>query len=507
MGRNLPDKLGRVNRLPRPGITSRGLVKLALGIVLCALGAALFAPRAEAADDAWRARVARAASARGFEGAALSVLVVDRQSGAELFAKAPDRALVPASTQKLLTALAALDAFGAGHAFATEVRAPAPPDAKGDVAALYVRGADPAMTGEQWWRLANDLRALGVERVVGDLVLDDSLFDAERWHPSWQPVSARAYHAPIGALAANYGAFRVVVTPGAAPGAPARVRVDPPIPYLKLASTARTGAPGSGASLGVERAALADGGERVVVTGAIPFASAPQEIWRSVLDPLGYAGGVLRQQLEAAGIRVGGVAKPGFASPDAVLLESFEGLPLRSVVDLFLKYSNNFIAESLLKQIGHVDSGAPGSWENGAASLRARLAALGLPLDGITLIDGSGLSRENRVSARLLVAALRRAESSFGVGPDLLAALPIAGEDGTLRRRAEDARRQVRAKTGTLDGVTSLAGYARTERGRELAFALISNGHRRGDVAAIDAADAFAEALVRDGDAGALSLR
>jgi D-alanyl-D-alanine carboxypeptidase/D-alanyl-D-alanine-endopeptidase (penicillin-binding protein 4) len=478
-------------------------VKLTLGFVLCLLGCASAALRADAGGDAWQARVAKAVAARGFHGAALSVLVVDRKSGAELFAASPDRALVPASTQKLLTALAALDAFGAGHGFETEVRAPAPPDAEGAVSALYVRGADPAMTGEQWWRLANDLRALGVERVTGDLVLDDTLFDAERWHPSWQPVSARAYHAPIGALAANYGAFRVIVSPGAAPGAAARVRVDPPVSYLKVANAARTGAPGSSASLGVERAALAEGGERVIVTGAIPFASAPSQIWRSVLDPLGYAGAVFHQQLEAAGIRVAGAEKAGAAPVEAVLLESFEGLPLRTVADLFLKYSNNFIAESLLKQIGHLDTGAPGSWQNGSVALRARLGALGLPLDGITLVDGSGLSRDNRVSARLLVAALQRAEDSFGVGPDLLAALPIAGEDGTLRKRAESARGLVRAKTGSLDGVTALAGYARTEQGRELVFALISNGHRRGDPAATSAADDFAAALVRDGVATA----
>jgi D-alanyl-D-alanine carboxypeptidase/D-alanyl-D-alanine-endopeptidase (penicillin-binding protein 4) len=119
-------------------------------------------------------------------------------------------------------------------------------------------------------------------------------------------------------------------------------------------------------------------------------------------------------------------------------------------------------------------------------------------MNGITLVDGSGLSRDNRVSARLLVAALRRADQSFAVGPDLLAGLPIAAEDGTLRKRAENARGLVRAKTGTLDGVTALAGWARTARGRELVFALISNAHRNGDVEAIAAADDFAAALVRD---------
>ncbi len=467
----------------------------------CGLGMASAAGAAgkDDADAAWLARVRAAAGARGFQGGAQSMLVLDRATGAELFAKNPDRTLAPASTQKVLTTLAALEAFGAGHQFTTEVLAPAPPDADGAVTSLAIRGADPAMTGEQWWRLASDLRALGVSRITGDVVLDDSWFDAERWHPSWQPVSARAYHAPIGALSANYGAFRVIVSPGAKIGAPARVQVDPPLAYFPLVRNARTSRPGSGASLSVERARDPEGaGERVTVGGSIALGADRVEIWRSVIDPTAYAAAVFRQQLEAAGIRVDGRVAPGPAPANAALLYEFEGLPLRTVADLVLKYSNNFIAEALLKHLGRLDSGAPGSWANGAAALRARLQALGLPLEGVEIVDGSGLSRSNRVSARLLVGALTRADRSFAVGPDLLAGLPIAAEDGTLRKRAEEARGLVRAKTGTLDGVTALAGWARTERGREVVFALISNGHRHGDVEAIAAVDAFAAALVND---------
>lgn len=471
---------------------------------MCVALSAGLARAAEDTDAAWLARLRAAANARGFQGGAQSILVADRASGAELFAKHPERALAPASTQKILTALAVLDAFGAGHQFTTEVFAPAPPNADGVVASLAVRGADPAMTGEQWWRLANDLRALGISEITGDVALDDSLLDAERWHPSWQPVSARAYHAPIGAISANYGAFRVIVSPGPRIGAPARAQIDPPLAYFPLANAVRTAKPGSGASLTVERAQLASGeGERVSVGGSIALGADRVEIWRSVIDPTAYAAAVFRQQLESAGIRVGGRVAAGSVPAAASLLYEFDGLPLRTTADLLLKYSNNFIGEALLKQLGRLDSGAPGSWANGAAALRSRLAALGLPLDGITLVDGSGLSRDDRVSARLLVAALRTADRTFAIGPDLLAALPIAAEDGTLRKRADGARGLVRAKTGTLDGVTSLAGWARTESGRELLFALISNGHRHGDVEAIAAVDDFAAALVSDRRAAA----
>ena len=473
----------------------------------CALAIALAAAASadERGDAAWLARLREAARARGFQGGVQSMLVVERASGAELFARHPERALAPASAQKILTALAALEAFGAGHQFQTEVLAPATPDAQGKVASLAIRGADPAMTGEIWWRLAHDLRALGVTEVAGDVVLDDSLLDAERWHPSWFPVSARAYHAPIGAMSANYGAFRVVISPGEALGAPGHVQIDPPLPYFPLTNATRTAKRGAGPPLQVERAREPGGGERVTVTGAVALGSDRSEVWRSVIDPTAYAAAVLRSQLEAAGIRVHGSVAPGIAPAESVLLYAFDGMPLRAEADLLLKYSNNFIAETLLKQLGRLDSGAPGSWANGSVALRARLAALGLPLDGITLVDGSGLSRDNRVSARLLVAALRRADASFAIGPDLLAGLPIAAEDGTLRKRADGARGLVRAKTGTLDGVTSLAGWARTDSGRELVFAVISNGHRHGDSLAIDAVDAFAAALVHDGPREAAS--
>jgi D-alanyl-D-alanine carboxypeptidase/D-alanyl-D-alanine-endopeptidase (penicillin-binding protein 4) len=449
----------------------------------------------------WAAALERAFAVRGFEGAAVSALVVDRASGAPLWARGADSALVPASTQKVLTAVAALDAFGPVHRFVTELRASRPIGTDGAVGDLFVRGGDPALTSEQWWRLAADLRALGLREVRGALVLDDSLFDEARWHPSWAPVTARAYHAPVSALSANFGAFRVRVAPGAAPGAKLEVALDPPVPYLRVVNEGRTGKRGSRSTLAVERTLLA-GEERVRVSGSVPVGSPPDDVWRSVADPLGYAGAVLRMQLEANGVRVAGGTNRGAAAPGASLLLEFEGLPLQQIAQLFLKYSNNFIAECLVKwlALGPAPPAAapPAGWAAGTRALEARLAALGVPLAGATLVDGSGLSRANRVSARVLVEALRRGEAAFAGGPELLAALPIAALDGTLERRAAAARGRVRAKTGSLDGVTSLAGFARTERGRDLVFAVIVNGYRNGDAAAADAMDAVAAALVRD---------
>jgi len=242
--------------------------------------------------------------------------------------------------------------------------------------------------------------------------------------------------------------------------------------------------------------------ERVRVNGSVPVGSEPDDVWRSVNDPLAYAAAVLRLQLEANGIHVAGAVRRGAAEPGASLLLEFEGLPLQQIASLFLKYSNNFIAECLLKWLAlgpaPAPTAPPASWAAGSEALRARLSALGIALGDARLVDGSGLSRTNRVSARLLVETLRRGDALFEAGPELLAGLPIAGLDGTLTRRAEQARGRVRAKTGSLDGVTSLAGFARSERGREFVFAVIANDLRHGDAAAAAAMDGVAAALVHD---------
>lgn len=479
-------------------VRSLGLCR-ALAVALVVGGCAK-APAAEA--DAGRAGLQasldRSLAVAALRGASISALVVDRRSGETLFERNPDRPLVPASNLKILTAVAALAAFGPAHRFTTEVLASSLPDEAGAVEALYVRGGgDPALTSEQWWRLAADLRTRGLRRVRGDLVVDDGLFDVERWHPSWGEISSRAYHAPVGALSANYGAFLVRVEPARAPGAPARVCVDPPTPYLELESRASTGVPGSPESIQVQRQ-LAGELERILVSGSIPVGSEPVEFWRSVARPARYAGAVLRMQLEANGIPVEGAVRVGAVPEDAATLHEFEGKPLGEVTRLFLKHSNNFMAEVLVKWMGVQAASQPrrGGWAAGTAAQIRLLESLGLDTSGLQLVDGSGLSGENRVPARLLVSALRVADGSFAIGPELVAALPIAAADGTLERRAEGAAGRVRAKTGLLTRVTGLSGFAEATTGRELVFSVLANAYPGGDEEAMRALDGFAAALV-----------
>ncbi|MEM7412989.1 MAG: D-alanyl-D-alanine carboxypeptidase/D-alanyl-D-alanine-endopeptidase [Myxococcota bacterium] len=446
-----------------------------------------------AGDGTLAAALERSLSARALKGAELAVLVVDDADGRVVFERHPDRALVPASNFKILTALAALRVFGPTHRFVTEAISEGPPDASGTLRNLYVRGGgDPGLTSEDYWRLAADLRRAGVRRVSGDLVIDDTLFDAERWHPSWLPVSARAYHAPVGALMANYGAFAVQVGAGDAEGDPVRITVDPPVPFLRISNQAKTR--GSRSKLVVDRRAR-KGGEEVVVGGRWPRGR-EKTFHRSVLDPGSYAASVLRLQLEAVGIEVAGTTRRAVVPENAETIVEFEGRPVSDVVRRFLKYSNNPMGEALVKSMAVADSGAPGTWSAGTAVLRSELAAMGLPLDGLVITDGSGLSYQNRASPRLFVEALRRGRRSFLYGAEFVSGLPIGGNDGTLAKRAEEADHWVRAKTGLLTRVTGLSGLARRADGRTLVFSILVNGFQTGAQDAMDAVDGFAAALV-----------
>ena len=453
-------------------------------------------------------RLQQVLAGRGLEGAKVSALVVVEETGEVLYSRQPDRPLIPASNVKILTALASLDAFGPSHQFETAMMTDAAPDASGAVTHLYVHGGgDPAVNSEDWWRIAADLRNAGLRRVTGDLVLDDSALDRVRWHPSVQGLSSRAYHAPVGALTANYGSFAVRVSPGAKVGDPVGVHIDPEIPYLMLSNQGTTIARKERRTLVVDRSA-GEGRERVEVRGGLRLGDEPKTYYRSVLDPTRYAGAVLRMQLEAVGIEVAGRTRVAKVPSDAYELLVHKGRPLASIVRLFVKYSNNAIAETLVKNLGVLSSGGMGTWQQGIREMRRRLIALGLDPESFQFVDGSGLSYEDRATPRALVRALTLAGGSFRIGPEVISALPISARDGTLEKRAEAAIDRVRAKTGLLNQVTALSGFAevpffRTGSAgavemRRVVFSIMVNGYRRTDEEAMEAVDEFVFALVSE---------
>jgi D-alanyl-D-alanine carboxypeptidase/D-alanyl-D-alanine-endopeptidase (penicillin-binding protein 4) len=440
-------------------------------------------------------------------------MYVERLSdGKPVYSHGADQLLIPASNQKILTALATLERFGPTHRFSTRVWAPKRPDADGVVSEILVEGGgDPAMNSEDWWRLAADLRREGLRAVDGDIRIDDTLFDGPGWHPSWGSDSARAYNAPVGALTANYATYFVSIWPQATIGSAALVDIDPPVQYLHLRNLAKTGASNAARPrLSVDRAPShgpdGEAEEIVKVEGIARRGDGVDRFPRSVLDPGLYAGSVLAYQLEANGIDVAGsVRRAPMGNEKLELILDRPGRTVAEAVGLCMKYSNNSIAEILLKDLDTwaemTTDGKPshqGGWPGGVKALRTELGQAGVDLGDATIVDGSGLSIQNRVSPRMLVQALRVGRESFQVGPEFVAALPIAELDGTLEKRLKGSQGRIRAKTGLLSdaSVTALSGFAERGDGETLIFSILVNGHSGSSAAAMDAVDRVARTLL-----------
>ncbi|MGW7527544.1 D-alanyl-D-alanine carboxypeptidase/D-alanyl-D-alanine endopeptidase [Streptomyces sp. NPDC054783] len=403
---------------PRPA-PSAGPVLMGLDGATSAVDTKKAAPGGKPLSDVLRPLLG--ASALGGTHAAA---VVDVATGRRLYGTDAGKALTPASTTKIATAVAALSALGPDHRFTT--RAALEPDT-GEL--VLVGGGDPTLTaraeaggtsrsseaesGGGWAGLrelaANTAKALhkrGIRKVT--LSYDTTLYSG----PALHPIGVNDNLAPVSALIADEG------------------RTD-------------------GSSSG----------------------PAPR-----VSDPAKDAAGKFAGFLKDAGITTTSPG-PSKASTRAQTLATVSSPPLSDVVERMLTNSDNDIAEALARQTA-LTSGEPGSFDGGAEAISARLTKLGLPMSGASFHDGSGLDRDDRLTADLLTALLVTAGDPGrpGLRP-VLTGLPVAGFTGTLADRYTDsAAGVVRAKTGTLTGVNTLAGTVVDADGRLLAFAFMASG-------------------------------
>ncbi len=443
------------------------------------------------ADEALRALLAH----RALRGARVGVVVASLESGKRLLARNPNKLLVPASNQKLLLAATALAHWGPAARFETPVFVDGPVDAQGVVTGtLWLEGrGDPTLVSESLWKLAEEIRLHGISQIRGGIGVDSSYFEAVQIHPDWEPVSLRAYHAPSSAFAANYSSYRIEISAAAEAGRPATVTVAPFTSYFRIRSDVLTIAqPGP---LELDLGPLPDGsGERVEVHGVVPLAGKPKTYWRAVTMPELYAASLLRTQLETQGVRVRGPIRIGRLPESARELLRFKGEPVGQIIRKLNKFSNNFIAAQLTKALGAEVHGAPGSWKKGIRVIQAHLDRIGSKGPRPVIVDGSGLSPRNRLSAGLLADVVRDAVRRFGSGPEFVASLPLGGLDGTLEDRMEGGQTHVRGKTGHLRHVSTLSGLL-PRAGEWLVFSVLVNG-ARGSSLDVDAAiDAFIAGL------------
>lgn len=421
------------------------------------------------------------------DGAQAGVVVADARTGDTVYQRNGDRRLIPASTTKLLTSAAALELLGPGHRFTTDVRTDGTRRAGVLAGDLYLRGGgDPTMLAADYDALAAQVAAAGIRVVRGDLVADDTRYDATRLGPDWTWDDEPYYYAAqISALTVapdtDYDAGTVIVTatPGGSAGARPEIGLTPSTGYLRIDNRATTVATGP-TSVSFERA---HGSNTIVVTGQIALGAAPTRDWVTVWEPTGYAADVFRSALRRHGVRVIGRTVLGRTTPaGSVGVAHHDSMPLGELMVPFLKLSNNGHAEVLTKEIGRVLTGS-GTWSAGLTAISEYVADTGMDTGALRQRDGSGLSRRNLIPPAefvdLLVAV--RAEPWFDTW---YAALPMAGDadrfvGGTLRSRMRGtpAAGNVHAKTGSLTGVSGLSGYVTDADGRLLAFAVVTNNY------------------------------
>jgi D-alanyl-D-alanine carboxypeptidase/D-alanyl-D-alanine-endopeptidase (penicillin-binding protein 4) len=469
------------------------------------------APPADRAQrDRWLvARIDALVAARPELGPArVGIAVDDVATGRALYRKDGDAPFNVASNVKVVTAAAALSVLGPEYRFKTSFLADTL-DTSGTVTGnLYLRATgDPGLDAAALWQMVQELRLVGVKKVTGALVIDDAFFDGATMPPDYeQKPEDAAFRAPVGAASVDYNAVTVWVQPGPAAGAPARVATWPAQDYVVVKSTVTTVASGRTALAATAKALPA--GTEITVAGQIRADDLGGENLRKRIDhPTFYVAATVRALLAQAGIRVGKDFRVAAAPRSARALVTHVSDPVAVLVREMSKYSNNFMAETLLKTMGAEDGGAPGTWAKGVAAVTAWLAATaGLEKGSYRYENGSGLYDSNRFTPAQIVRVLRVAAMDFRYGPEYMSAMAIAGADGTLARRMVGgaAERYVRAKSGTLKSVSCLSGFA-GGAGRPLAFAVLANDVPE-TAAAIRAVrsleDQVAELLVRYVEAG-----
>ncbi|MGQ4878030.1 D-alanyl-D-alanine carboxypeptidase/D-alanyl-D-alanine endopeptidase [Billgrantia sp. LNSP4103-1] len=423
---------------------------------------------------------------KGFRVSAEARLLGDGgRPGEVLGAIQPERQLSPASVSKAYLAAAALDRWGPQHRFTTKLASTAELDADGMLRGDLILdgGGDPALATEDLWRLAQRLHQAGVRAVEGRLVVSQWRFGpvecitTDRCEA--QSRTANSYSALLSSAGVNHGNWCVNVAPGAAAGEPARVTsCDSQSLILDIDNRIETGPSGSATEFSAERVTREEG-DTMLLRGQVAHDASPRDVYRASGDPARQTARTLMAMLEQAGIAVGQGYTTSIEAPPASArtLAQVEGKPLQELLLQVMNYSNNFMADVLALNL--VETPRASLLQAGEA---IQDYVIGLPDHGpVVMLSGSGLTTENRTSARgsnVLLESMFHRSSLF---PSFVASFqsPSNGVSRFIRRGSSLVQDHVMLKTGTLNqpyAVRAVSGYLRTRSGRWGVFTVMVNG-------------------------------
>ncbi len=432
-------------------------------------------------DDEAAAAVARIASpvVNGPAFPAQSAAVIeDPRTGRVLYEHNAHMGLTPASTMKVIVAATALHALGAQHRFQTDIvtdGAVQDGTLSGDL--YLVGGGDPDLATDDLRAAVRQIRADGVRLVDGAVVADGSLYGVDEVNKTWDADDLQyGWAAPPSAVTIDNGSVQFTITPDP-DGGVAAVDVDPPGAAHRIVGHVATAPADADNTLRIDP--LPDG-SGFALSGAIPY-GAPQKYWRAVAHPTAAAADVFKALAFSGGLAVTGDATTGKAPAGAATtLWSHRSGPLAAMIAHMAFVSDNHYAEQLLRAVGANAYGS-GTLHEGLTAEHAFLASLGADDAALRLVDGSGLSDDDRVTAAALVAALR----SMVAPPDAqaqAALLPRVGMEGTVQYRpiAPDVIGRIRGKDGYIQGASGLAGFVETAHHGVVLYAFLVDDWQQG---------------------------
>ena len=391
----------------------------------------------------------------------------------------------PASAMKLVTTYAALELLGPAYTWKTEALTDAPPTNGRLDGNLYLRGSgDPRLALEHFWQLLRQLRTRGVASINGDLVLDRSAFALPPYDPAaFDNEPLRPYNAGPDALLVNLDSVRLTLRPSADQKA-VQVLVETPDDDLRIDN--RLVATQDACGDWRERIKPAVVGETIEITGSFSTQCGEKPLNLSPWPADRQVERLFRALWRELGGTFTGKVREGRTAPSATSLAVQESPPLAEIVRDINKYSNNVMARQVFLTLA---AERPSTPEGARQRVMTWLADKGIPMPEAVLDNGSGLSRSERVSAdglaRLLLAAWKSP-----VMPELMSSLPLAGVDGTLKKRLGDSATAGRAhlKTGFLENVRAIAGYVQDSNDKRwVVVFLINDAKSRQGKPAMDA--------------------
>src|ERR1700689_2147520 len=487
-------------------------------------------PRADVAR--FRARVDAALGEAPAQKALWGILVTDRDSGEILYELNADRFFTPASNAKIVTTSLALATLGPTYQFRTTLESAGRLGADGRLLGdlIFVGRGDPDLSNRKFpyagkvehdgpaekvlAQMADDAVAKGLKEIDGDIVADDSYYPYDPYPPGWSVGDLYfTFGAPVSAIDFNDNSISVEVAPGLRAGDPAGVTVEPAAAIATFGHQLTTGVSDGKPEFGVVRQ---PGPEFMLLRGTIPLGHAPMKLDLAMPEPAETTALALKQIFEARGVRVSGTIRarhaappeiypdapvvlgpaPVLRPPDTIVFAVHISPPLSEIVRVTNKVSQNLHAEMLLRAVAHEKKGF-GVTDAGIWAEQDFLKTVGVADGGGVFKEGCGPSRDALVTPRAGGAILRW-DALQPWGADYIATFPIAGQDGTLETRLKDtvASGRIEAKTGALDHVRAISGFATTLHGERLIFSIFGNNNpQRGHDATV-AADAIAVAMV-----------